>query len=136
MVDTDELYPGRIFYNKYKLLKKIGEGSFGKIWKALNINNSEELALKLEDRNEKNSLLESESYVMAYLKGKGIPAVKSYGYSGSWNILVMELLGKSLDFFFSELNEKFSLKTTMMLGLQMVSIYYNINIYIYSLYSL
>jgi hypothetical protein len=79
------------------------------------------MALKLEDRTEKHDLLEMESYILAYLKGEGIPMVKSYGYSGNWNVLVMELLGKSLEDYFTKCKEKFSLKTVVMIGLQMVS---------------
>lgn len=79
------------------------------------------MALKLESRSEKHDLLEMESYILAYLKGEGIPLVKSYGYSGNWNVLVMELLGKSLDDYFSKHKEKLSLKTVLMIGMQMVS---------------
>lgn len=118
---VDEIYEGRYFYNKYKVLKKIGEGSFGHIYSASNITNDEIIALKLEKKEEKNDLLETESYILAYLKGKGIPYVKSYGYSGSWNVLVMELLGKSIEDYLVKCKGKFSVKTTILIGLQMVS---------------
>jgi hypothetical protein len=72
-------------------------------------------------------LLESEAYVLCYLKGRkdylklaGIPAVKSYGFSGDYNILVMELLGKSLEDLFQACGGKFTLKTVCMLGDEMV----------------
>ena len=29
---SDEIFEGRYFYNKYKVVKKIGEGSFGQIY--------------------------------------------------------------------------------------------------------
>ena len=37
----------RIFFNKYQPDKKLGEGSFGKIYSAKNINTGERFALKM-----------------------------------------------------------------------------------------
>ena len=37
----------RLFFNKYKPIKKLGEGSFGKIYMAQNINTKEKCALNL-----------------------------------------------------------------------------------------
>ena len=37
----------RLFFNKYKPVKKLGEGSFGKIYSAVNINNQQKFALKM-----------------------------------------------------------------------------------------
>ena len=34
---------------------------------------------------------------MNYLKGPNIPFVKSFGTSGNYNILIMQLMGKSLE---------------------------------------
>ena len=51
---------------------------------------------------------------------EGIPLVTSYGFSGDHNVLVMELLGKSLETLFQEHSKRFSLKTVCMLGIQMV----------------
>lgn len=110
----------KIYFSKYKPEKKIGEGSFGKIYSAVNINTNENFALKMETREGGQNLLESEAYVLCYLKGEGIPSVKSYGFSGDHNILVMELLGKSLEDLFQERVCKFSLKTVCMLADQMV----------------
>ena len=36
-----------LFFNKYKPIKKLGEGSFGKIYSAININNKQKFALKM-----------------------------------------------------------------------------------------
>ena len=110
-----------IFFNKYKPSKKLGEGSFGKIYLAYNVTTKDKYAIKLENRNSHQSLLEQEAYILCYLKGEGIPYIKSYGYSGNYNVLVMELLGKSLEELFEEKNSKFSLKTVCMLGEQMIS---------------
>ena len=51
----------------------------------------------------------------------GVPSVKSYGFSGDYNILVMELLWKSLEDLFQECGGKFTLKTVCMIADQMVS---------------
>ena len=58
---------------------------------------------------------------MTYLKGPNIPLIKSYGYSGDYNILVMQLMDKSLEDIFNK-RKKFSVKTTCMKGYQMVSV--------------
>ena len=111
----------KIYFSKYKPDLKLGQGSFGKIYSAHNINNGELFALKLEKRNASHSLLEIETYILCYLKGEGIPYIKSYGFSGEYNVLVMELLGKSLETLFKENDCKFSLKTVCMLAEQMIT---------------
>ena len=40
-------FTNRLFFNKYKPVKKLGEGSFGKIYSAVNINNKQKFALKM-----------------------------------------------------------------------------------------
>ena len=37
----------RLFFNKYRPVKKLGEGSFGKIYSAVNINTNQKFALKM-----------------------------------------------------------------------------------------
>ena len=107
------------YFSKYKAIKKLGEGSFGKVYKAEY--NGEYYALKFESQNEGQNLLESEATIMSYLKGPNIPLIKSFGYSGEYNVLVMQLLDLSLEDIFNK-REKFSIKTTAMLGYQMINV--------------
>ena len=107
------------YFSKYKTIRKLGEGSFGKVYKAEY--NGEYYALKFENRNEGQNLLETEATIMSYLKGPNIPLIKSYGYSGEYNVLVMQLMGKSLEDIFNK-RLKFSVKTCSMLGYQMVTV--------------
>jgi serine/threonine protein kinase len=41
----------RIYFSKYQPIKKIGEGSFGKIYKCINILTNENLAMKIVNLN-------------------------------------------------------------------------------------
>ena len=107
------------YFSKYRTIKKLGEGSFGKVYKAEY--NGEYYAIKFEDKTKGQNLLETEATIMSYLKGPNIPSIKSFGYSGDYNILVMQLLGKSLEDLFNK-RLKFSIKTTALLGYQMITV--------------
>ena len=85
---------GKTFINKYKCIKKIGEGSFGIIYKAKYENNY--YAMKFELIKNGQNLLENEAIIMNYLKGPNIPYIKEYGSNSNYYILVMQLLGKNL----------------------------------------
>ena len=66
------------------------------------------------------SLLETEACILSHLKNFGLPEMKNFGYNQDYNILIMELLGPSLENLFQSNNKKFSIKTTCMLGIQMI----------------
>ena len=107
------------FFKKFRTIKKLGEGSFGKVYKAEY--NGEYYAMKFEDKTKEQNLLETEATIMSYLKGPNIPLIKSYGYSGDYNILVMQLMDKSLEEIFNK-RLKFSVKTTALLAYQMITV--------------
>ena len=65
---SDKELLNKLFFNKSLTVKKLGEGSFGMIYKAKY--KEEEFALKFENRKKGQSLLQSEAYIMSYLKGR------------------------------------------------------------------
>ena len=116
--DQNEIL-GQIFFKKYHCIEKLGQGSFGSIYKAEY--NGNYYALKFEKEENNIGILENEAIIMNYLKGPHIPYVNSFSSNSNYNILVMQLLGKSLENIFEE-KKVFSVKTVCMLGYQFVSI--------------
>ena len=55
------------------------------------------------------------------LLSDGIPGVKWFGSEGDYNVLVIDLLGPSLEDLFNYCNKKFTLKTVLLLADQMIS---------------
>jgi serine/threonine protein kinase len=117
-----ENFSEKIILGKYRLKEQIGEGSFGMIYKA--VSESGLYAVKFEKkRPNKRSLLESESKIMRYLAGPGIPRIYLYSIYNDYNIMVMQLLGKNLNSLLNRTEDKqLSLKTICMLGIEMIKI--------------
>lgn len=108
--------------NKYRLGRKIGSGSFGDIYLGTNISTGEEVAIKLECIKTKHPQLHIESKFYRMLQGAvGIPTIKWCGSEGDYNVMVMELLGPSLEDLFNFCSRRFTLKTVLLLADQMIS---------------
>ncbi|EES05449.1 hypothetical protein BDA96_04G233000 [Sorghum bicolor] len=107
---------------RFKLGKKIGSGSFGELYLGVNIQNGEEVAIKLESVKSRHPQLIYESKIYMFLHGgTGIPNLKYFGVEGDYNVMVIDLLGPSLEDLFNYCNRKFSLKTVLMLADQMIA---------------
>ena len=119
-LSNDEMI-GKLIFDRYKILKRLGAGSFGCIYSAEYENQL--YAIKLEEKDSGRNLLENEAYIMSYLNGPGLPAVKSYGYSSKHNILIMELMGKSLeDIFENFVIRRMTTRCVCNIGYQMMEI--------------
>lgn len=107
---------------KYRLGRKIGSGSFGEIYIGTNVQSNEEVAIKLESVKSKHPQLLYESKLYKILQGgTGIPNIRWCGIEGDYNVLVLDLLGPSLEDLFNFCSRKFSLKTVLMLADQMIN---------------
>lgn len=106
---------------KYRLLRRIGSGSFGDIYLGVNVISGEEVAIKLESVRARHPQLDYESRVYKALSGGvGIPFVRYYGTEGRYHALVIDLLGPSLEDLFNFCGRKFSYKTALLLADQLV----------------
>jgi len=112
----------KIIENKYMYFKSllIGSGSFGKVLYGLNYDRNKEFACKFEKSTVKRTVLALELNMYKELEGGvGIPSIYWYGELNKYKMMIMDLLGPSIDKYFKICEKKFSLKTTLMLGVQM-----------------
>ncbi|KAL8171411.1 hypothetical protein V2J09_023215 [Rumex salicifolius] len=116
-VPTDHVIGG-----KFKLGRKIGSGSFGELYLGVNVQTGEEVAIKLESVKTKHPQLHYESKLYMLLQGgTGVPHLKWFGVEIEYNIMVIDLLGPSLEDLFNYCNRKLSLKSVLMLADQMIN---------------
>jgi serine/threonine protein kinase len=107
---------------RFRLRKPIGAGSFGEIYSGEEVTTHESVAIKLEPTHSRVPQLAIEYGAYRLLVGSpGIPRIEWYGTEGDCNVLVMELLGKSIEGLFVQCERHFSLKTVVMLADQMIT---------------
>ncbi|CAH2355669.1 casein kinase I homolog 1 [[Candida] railenensis] len=107
----------------YKIGKKIGEGSFGVIFEGTNIINGVPVAIKFEPRKTEAPQLRDEYRTYKHLQGSiGIPNAYYFGQEGLHNILVIDLLGPSLEDLFDWCGRRFSVKTVVQIAIQMLTL--------------
>ncbi|WBW70983.1 serine/threonine protein kinase (CK1 family) Cki2 [Schizosaccharomyces osmophilus] len=106
----------------YRVGRKIGEGSFGVIFDGMNLLNNQLVAIKFEPKKSEAPQLRDEYRTYKLLVGSvGIPSVYYFGQEGLHNILVIDLLGPSLEDLFEWCGCKFSVKTVAMIAKQMLA---------------
>mmetsp|Transcript_84659 Transcript_84659/g.202923 ORF Transcript_84659/g.202923 Transcript_84659/m.202923 type:complete len:411 (+) Transcript_84659:80-1312(+) len=106
----------------FRVGRKLGSGSFGRIYQAINAQNGQEVAVKVEGNDGSHPMLLYEAKLLKHLEGgQGFSSVYFSGREGGFNVMVMDLLGPSLEDVFSSFQRKFSMKTVLMLGEQMIN---------------
>lgn len=111
--------------NRFRVGQKIGAGSFGEIFRGTSIQTGEPVAIKMERVKTRYPQLAFEARFYRILNAGGcavgIPNILYYGVEGEFNVMVMDLLGPSLEDLFSFCGRKLSLKTVLMLAEQMIA---------------
>lgn len=116
-----------IVANKYLICEKIGNGSFGIIYKGKNIRTNEYNAIKVESINSKLKLLKNECIIYNYLLNTdGVPKIKWYGKDDYNYYMVLNLLGNSLQNIVKS-KKDLSINIVLNLGIRTIEIIRNIH---------
>lgn len=107
--------------NTYLVKDKIGEGSFGSIFVVENAKTKRQYALKQEKSLINPQLPYEAKLYDLFNGGVCIPRVHWVGVEKKSNMMVMDLLGKSIESLFNKCQRRLSLKTVLMLADQMIS---------------
>ena len=96
--------------------KLLGKGSFGSIFVGKNNQTNEEVAIKLEGADVEQPQLIYEYKIYKILQGgPGFPTIYKYTTESNYNILVMDLLGDSIEKLFNKAQKHFSFLTCLMI---------------------
>lgn len=107
---------------EFRILHKIGQGSFGKIYVVEDPSTNKQYAMKLENFNVRVPQVLFEGQIYNLLAGgPGIPNVYAISSNNEGNYIVIDLLGKSLESLLNICHRKMSLKTVLMLADQMLT---------------
>ncbi|KAH7640487.1 casein kinase I [Dermatophagoides farinae] len=107
--------------DKYRIIRPIGAGSFGDIYRAINLQNGEDVAVKVEPVSARHPQLRYEAHVYKSIQNCfGFPMLRYFGIEKNYQIMIIDLLGPSLEDLFSYCRRRFSLKTVLMLADQML----------------
>lgn len=116
------IQPHQTVAKHYKLTSKLGKGAFGEIWRAINTKTKKEVAIKFEVFSNRHQQLYAECKVYLWFNedktvlAQAIPQVLYYGVEKNHNILIMDLLGDSLESLFKYCQKQFSMKTVLMIA--------------------
>jgi serine/threonine protein kinase len=112
----------RVIGGRFRLVRRIGAGNFGEIYEGENLNSRRLVAVKLEAVHCRvPQLLYEAKLYRIFSGGTGIPRLFWHATNDVHNVMVIELLGKSLEDLFVRCRRHFSLKTVLMLADQMMS---------------
>ncbi|KDR72790.1 hypothetical protein GALMADRAFT_142524 [Galerina marginata CBS 339.88] len=110
------------FAGKYRLEEEIANGGCGTVFLGVHTVAGKEVAIKLEPAMAKHSPLKQESKIYKTLMGgTGVPWIMWSGRQGDYNVMIIDLLGPSLEDLFKRCNRHFSLKTVLLLADQLIS---------------
>ena len=120
MEKYDFLRETPILFKKYKVIRKIGEGAFSSVYLGKAIFNNQFVSIKVESKYIVKAALESEAFILDYIKGFGIPEILSFGRTKHFRVLVEPLLGENLFGIFNRKGGQLSLEEICLIAIQVL----------------
>jgi len=119
--------PSKLNNGKFETVKRLGAGCFGEVYRGTDTTTKSDVAIKFESRQVKSAPQLQHEYdvVLALRKDvdpapQGIAEAFYFGVEGSFNCMVIEILGKSLEDHVQSCKGKFTVKTTVLIAQQVV----------------
>ena len=106
---------------KYRVAKFLGRGAFGRLYQGISMKTGEDVAIKMERLDCESPMLSYESKLLEKFQGNtGFSQMHWHGVEGDYTVLVMDILGPSLEDLFQFCNRKFSLKTVLWIASELI----------------
>lgn len=120
--DCSILAPSTLIKHRWFVTKKIGKGSFGETYAAVDEGTSQNVAIKIEQLEGSKNALRQEVIALRQLQGcQFVVRFIHAGRQDHYNYLVMERLGENLaELRKQQPNGTFSMCTSLRLGIQMI----------------
>lgn len=125
----------KIIKNRWFIQSPISSGSFGSIYQGENLITNEKVAIKFELKTSNHPQLYKESQIYRSIEGIGMPKMYwydekkpsmsinislRYGTVDNYQAMILEMLGPSIEDLYNYCNRKFTIKTVVLLGEQML----------------
>ena len=105
---------GIIIGKQFRLVRKLGSGSFGDVYFGVNIHSHHPVAVKLENIKTRTPQLATEAKFYNLFQSPYIPRLYWFGSERAYNVLIIDLMSKSLEELFTICHRHFSLKTILL----------------------
>ena len=103
--------------DRYRRVRIIGTGAFGDVYLGIDTVTNEDVAIKVQKSGAKPPVLHHEANVYRLLSnGLGFVNCRCYGTVGAESVLVLDLLGPSLEESYRYCGRMFSMKTLLMIA--------------------
>jgi len=116
--------PATLAQGKFEVQKRLGAGCFGEVYRAVTATTKAEVAAKFEESATSSPQLEHEATILNILRQpvqpQGFPEFYFFGKEECYNVMVMELLGKSLEDHMKGCKGKLAVKTTVLVAEQLL----------------
>jgi len=117
--------PSKVADGGYEVVKRLGAGCFGEVWRGKCAKTGDDVAMKFEFRESKSApqLFREVEVIKALRENaspQGVAETMYFGKEGSFNCMVMEILGKSLEDHVQSEKGKWNAKTSGLVAEQVI----------------